>query len=65
MSALFSARQSLQLWQQLQQQISDIEGFVLSHCTKDDFSILTSTLGIGKIMGMTILMETGPIERFP
>ena len=64
-SALFSARQSLQLWQQLQQQISDIEIFVLSKCTKEDFSIITSTPGIGKILGMTILMETGPIERFP
>jgi len=63
-SALFSAQQSLRLWKQLKKQIVDIEDFVLSQCKKDDFTILTSTPGIGKILGMTILMETGPIERF-
>lgn len=63
-AVLFSARQSLQLWQQLQKQIREIEQFVLSHCAKEQYTVLTSTPGIGKILGMTILMETGPIERF-
>jgi len=64
-AVVFSATQSLQLWQQLQKQISEIESFVLSQCNQSDFSIITSTPGIGKILGMTILMETGPIQRFP
>jgi transposase len=63
-SAQFCAQQSLQLIQQLQFQISEIETFVLAHCQKDKYTVLTSTPGIGKILGMTILMETGPIERF-
>jgi transposase len=64
-SAQFQAQQSLQLWQQLHRQIEEIETFVLSRCEKELFTVLTSTPGIGKILGMTILMETGPIERFP
>jgi transposase len=61
----FSARHSLQLMKQLSSQISDIESFVLDHCQSgNDYQIITSTPGIGKILGMTILLETGPIERF-
>ena len=62
---LFSAQQHLLLLQQLQQQISDVESFVLKHCDEALYSLLTTTPGIGKILGMTILLETGPIERFP
>jgi transposase len=64
-SALFAAQQSIQLRQHLQQQIDSIETFVLARCEKDLYSVLTSTPGIGKILAMTILLETGPIERFP
>ena len=63
-AAVFAAQQSLQLWQQLQQQIGDIETFVLSRCERELYTVITSTPGIGKILGMTILLETGPIERF-
>ena len=63
-AAVFAAQQSLQLWQQLQQQIGDIEAFVLSRCERELYTVITSTPGIGKILGMTILLETGPIERF-
>lgn len=63
-ASLFQAQQSLQLWQQLRQQISAIEDFVLSRCDECDYRVLTSTPGIGKILGMTILLETGPLERF-
>lgn len=63
-SALFQAQQSHQLLQQLQQQIKAIEVFVLTRCQQDRYAILTSTPGIGNILAMTILMETGPIERF-
>ena len=64
-ATLFAAGHSLQLLQQLTTQIEEIEGFVLSHCqNNDDYSIITSVPGIGKILAMTILLETGPIERF-
>ena len=64
-ATLFAAGHSLQLLQQLTGQIEEIEDFVLSHCQNDeDYSIVTSVPGIGKILGMTILLETGPIERF-
>ena len=42
-----------------------MESFVLKHCDEALYSLLTTTPGIGKILGMTILLETGPIERFP
>jgi len=46
-------------------QIEEVEAFVLSHCqNSEDYALITSTPGIGKILGMTILLETGPIERF-
>lgn len=64
-TTLFAAEHSLQLLLQFTKQINEIEEFVLSHCQNtDDYSIVTSTPGIGKILGMTILLETGPIERF-
>lgn len=63
-ATVFSAQQALQLWQQLQIHIQETEAFVLAQCQKDQFTVLTSTPGIGKILGMTILLETGPIERF-
>ena len=61
---LFSAGQSLQLLQQLRSQIKSIEQFVEPRCDPTQYQILTSTPGIGKILGMTILLETGPIDRF-
>jgi transposase len=64
-ATLFTATHALQLMQQLKTQVEEIEGFVLSYCKQNTpFSIITSTPGIGKILGMTILLETGPIERF-
>ena len=65
-ASLFSARHALQLLQQLTRQIDEIEEFVLARCKNDvHYAQLTSVPGICKILGMTILLETGPIERFP
>ena len=62
---LFAAQQTLQLMQQLNTQIEAIEGFVLARCQDSEhYALITTTPGIGKILGMTILLETGPIERF-
>jgi len=64
-ASLFSARHALLLQQQLKAQIEEIEAFVLSTCQRSEhYARITSTPGIGKILGMTILLETGPIERF-
>jgi transposase len=64
-ATLFAAQHTQQLMLQLNTQIEEVETFVLSQCKKDDdYSRLTSTPGIGEILGMTILLETGPIERF-
>jgi transposase len=64
-SVQFTAQQNLQLFQQIDNQVDAIESFVLSRCDPEAYGVLTSTPGIGKILGMTILLETGPIERFP
>jgi transposase len=64
-AALFSATQTLQLMQQLNTQIEETEAFLLTQCRKSaHFSRITGLPGVGKILGMTILLETGPIERF-
>ena len=64
-AALFSATQTLQLMQQLNTQIEETEAFLLTQCRESaHFSRITSLPGVGKILGMTILLETGPIERF-
>lgn len=64
-AALFAADHSLQLLNQFTSQVEEIENFVLAHCqNNEDYAIITSVPGIGKILGMTILLETGPIERF-
>lgn len=61
-----AAQQALQLKQQLDTQINEIEAFVLASCQEDErYAQITSIPGIGNILGMTILLETGPIERFP
>jgi len=62
---LFAAQQAHQLMQQLDTQIEAIESFVLARCQDSEhYALITTTPGIGKILGMTILLETGPIERF-
>lgn len=60
----FSALQSYTLLHPLEEQIDTIGTFVLSRCDENAYGVTTSTPGIGKILGMTILLETGPIERF-
>jgi len=65
-ASLFAGRHAQQLLQHLTTQIEEIEEFVLDRCKQDKhYAQLTSVPGIGKILGMTILLETGPIERFP
>jgi transposase len=64
-ASLFAAQQSLQLMTQLGTQIQAMEDFILAQCAgREAYSRITSIPGVGKILGMTILLETGPIERF-
>lgn len=64
-ATLFAGQQSLRLIRQLGEQIDSIEAFVLPQCIESkSYQQLNSVPGIGKILGMTILLETGPIERF-
>lgn len=55
----------LRLWSQLKQQIGDIEDWVRADArTLPAFTELKTISGIGDVLGMTIALETGPIERF-
>jgi len=64
-AAAFAARHAFELMQKLKVQIDEIEAYVLSHCKENKhYAIITSTPAIGKILGMTILLETGPLDRF-
>jgi transposase len=64
-AALFAAEQSYHLVQQLNTQIESIEAYLVAECRNDKrYAQLTSIPGVGRILGMTILLETGPIERF-
>jgi len=50
----------------LSRQIEAIEAHVYQHCKLEAlYSPLVSLPGVGKILGTTILLETGPISRFP
>lgn len=65
-ASLLAAKHALRLRQHINAQIEDIESFVSANCKESDqYSRLLSVPGIGEILGMTILLETGPIERFP
>jgi len=47
-------------------QIKTIEAHVEKHCRIEPlYRGLQSLPGVGKILGLTILLETGPISRFP
>ncbi len=50
----------------LNEEIESIQRRVLSQATlKTPFKLLTSVPGIGPILGTTIMLETGSIDRFP
>jgi transposase len=49
-----------------QEQIKLLENAVLKRARlQDEFKLLTSISGIGKILAMTIMLEVGTIRRFP
>ena len=55
----------IHVWAAARQQIEAIEAVVREHLRgRADFRQLKSAPGVGDILGTTILLETGPIERF-
>lgn len=56
---------NLFLTKQLSQQIKILEKQVFSKCQlKEEFELLKTVNGIGNILALTIMLETGNIERF-
>ena len=59
-------KSNLVIIQALNQQIDELENTVLQQVKlKPEFLSLLTIDGIGKILGMTIMLETGDIHRFP
>lgn len=64
-TTLFAAQQTHRLMQQYNTQIKAIEDHLVKQCEQDKvYTLLTSIPGVGKILGLTIFLETGPIDRF-
>ena len=65
-SNMFMAKQNLDMIRILSERIKVIEKYVLSKAELiSEFEKLMSIPGIGKILGLTIMYETGDISRFP
>lgn len=55
----------VRIWKVMQEQIEQIERWVAKDIkARQDLICLQSTPGIGSILGLTILLETGDIQRF-
>lgn len=64
-ASLETARIMTRLRASLTEHITAIETSVGHHCQHSEaYQLVTSVPGIGPILGQTILLETGPIERF-
>ena len=65
MSTRYGVLLQYKLWLTLQEQITKLEQWVRKDLAcPADLARLRSVPGIGPILGMTIALETGPIERF-
>ena len=61
----FSAQSNLKIQRLLAEEINRIEKHVLKAIyLRSEFQILTTMTGIGPILGLTIMLETGNISRF-
>jgi transposase len=62
----FNLKTNLEMINFFDLKIRDIETHLLEKLTgSNEFNLLQSVPGIGKILGMAIALETGAIERFP
>jgi transposase len=63
---VLTARNNISTIRFLKDKIKEIEKAVISHVKlKPEFKLLLTMPGIGKILGLTIMMEVGDINRFP
>jgi len=63
---ILTTRNNISTIRFLDNKIKDIENDVLSHTRlKPEFKKLLTMPGIGKILGLTIMLEVGDINRFP
>lgn len=64
-AARLSADSALGLMQSFNQCIDRIERYVARHCQPTRaYALIRTVVGIGPILGQSIVLETGPIERF-
>ncbi len=64
--ASLMAKTLLSMIQSITEAIALLEHSVSAHCIKQtNYQLLTGIGGIGKILGATIALETGDIQRFP
>jgi transposase len=62
----FVADQQVELIELLRERIQRFEDKVLEHaCLRPAYERLLTMPGVGVILALTIMLETGPIERFP
>jgi transposase len=60
-----SAEASLRVYRSIHTELEQIESVLLKAIKpREDYQVLTSIPGVGVILGMTIALETGNIERF-
>lgn len=65
-SVFLGAWSTLQIMWHLKSQITRLERRVLSTPSiQPDYQLFTSIRGVGEIIGLTLALETGNIERFP
>jgi len=63
---LFTARQEMGLVRYLTQKIELFENEIVGRLElRPDFELLLTMPGVGKVLGLTIMLETGEINRFP
>lgn len=64
--ASLPAAAGLRVYQALQQEIDALEGAALAAVRLEpEFEVLTTIKGVGPILALTIMLETGDIHRFP
>ena len=64
-TVLFAVAQLLLAWKELQTRIQEIEDWAQGHTRRrSDLMALRTTPGIGVILGLTILLESGELARF-
>ena len=60
-----SVQTQIKIWADIEEQVQQVEQQVLAHCPRrKELAALRTTPGIGKILGLTIALETGDIARF-